>query len=280
MYDDVLLATDGSTIAATAAEQGLAIAGRFGSDVHVLSVVDDRGRNAVREPMRARCRRSVEDLAVEATDRNLAVETTVREGSPTREILAYADDRDVDLLVVGTRGRSGLGRLSLGSTALGVIRAARRPVLSAGPDVWDVSDPLEKILVATDGRPGVDAAVDQAIGLADAYDATVRVLSVADETRARSETAREAFERAAEKATNEVAVRAADRGVGVVQAVERGRPSAEILAYAEAHAVDLLVMGTEGRSTLERVVVGSVSQRVVSDAPVPVMTVRTVDDEA
>lgn len=278
MYDDVLIATDGSTVAATAADQGLALAARLGARVHVLSVVDDRGRGDVETAMRDRCRRAVDDIAAEATDRGIPVETALGQGPPTREILAHAEDRNVDLLVVGTRGRSGVRRLALGSTAVGVIRTARRPVLSAGPDVWTVPETIEEILVATDGRPGVDAALEQAIGLADAVDATVRALSVVDETRLRSAAALEAVERAAENATAEVATRAADRGVETIQAVERGRPGREILAYAEAHAVDLVVVGTEGRSDLAELVVGSVAQRVVSEAPMPVVTVRALED--
>ena len=277
MYEDVLIATDGSGVATTAAEQGISIAADLDATVHVVSVVDvARGerRRAVRDRRRADARVYVRELADEAEDHGVAVETTVREGDPAREILTYAADVAGDLVVVGTRGRSNVERLLVGSVALEVIRESMRPVLTLSPSVRDVPRRVDEIAVATDGRPGSRAAVSQAIALADAYDAQLRAVSVFDDSRSRLESVVEEFERVATAATKDVAVRAADRGVGTVRSVIRGHPSQELLAYVDAHDVDLLVMGAESRSGLERLVVGSVSQRVVSASPTPVLTAR------
>ena len=281
MYEDVLIATDGSGVATIAAEQGLSIAADLEATVHVLSVVEvPRGSRRADGHDRRRddARLYVEELAAEARDRGVPVETAVRDGDPVREVLAYADDVDVDLLVLGTRGRRDVERLLLGSVALAVIRDSTRPVLTVNPSVDAVSRRIDEIAVATDGRPGSSAAISQAIGLAEAYDAELRAVSVVDDSRTRAEAALEGFEQAADAATKAVAVRAADRGVGTVRSVVRGRPADELLAYADAHGVDLLVLGAEGRSGLERLVVGGVSQRVVSAAPTPVLTVRALED--
>lgn len=281
MYEDVLIATDGSGVATTAAEQGLEIAADLDASVHVVSVAEESPgtrRDDVRERRTADARLYVDELAAMAKRRGVTVETAVRHGAPSREILAYADGVDVDLLVLGTHGRRTAQRLLLGSVAMAVIRESTRPVLTLNPSVRDVPREVEEVAVATDGRPGSSAAVSQAIGLAGAYDADLRAVAVVDDTRTRSGVVLEEFERAAEAATKAAAVRASDCGIGVVRSVLRGRPAEELVAYADAHGVDLLVLGTESRSGLKRLVVGSVSQRVVSAAPTPVVTVRTLED--
>ncbi|MFC4248960.1 universal stress protein [Natribaculum luteum] len=277
MYETILVATDGSDVATTAAEQGLAMAADLDATIHVLSVADVRDDDAwssVRERWRADCREYVDDVSADAAERDVPVETEIREGKPTLEILDYADDVDADLLVMGTHGRTGLQRLLLGSVAISVIRDASRPVLTVGPTVRDGPRRFDDVVVATDGRPGVGAAVDAGIALAEAYGATVHALSVVDDTHSHIDVVREEFERIADQSTREVAVRAADRGVGTVRATEYGRPSDEIISYARDHDADVVVMGTESRTELERFVLGSASQRVVSGASVPVLTVR------
>ncbi len=139
MYDTVLLPTDGSDGAETALEHAVGAAEAYGAALHVVSVVDRRVVLAAdadeKESVRA-------DLADEATAaagrlagraREAGVETTTAtpEGVPHREILAYADRVGVDLLVLGTHGRTGREkRLNLGSTTERVLEEADRPLLA------------------------------------------------------------------------------------------------------------------------------------------------------
>lgn len=83
-----------------------------------------------------------------------------------------------------------------------------------------------------------------------------------------------AFIAHAEETTAEAADRADERGLEARETVEHGVAHETILDYAEARSVDAIVMGTESKSTAERFVVGSVSQRVVPNAPAPELTVR------
>ena len=82
-------------------------------------------------------RRSVEDLAERAKDRDLSVETAVREGEPSKEIVEQAMDSDVDLIVVGTHGRGGFERALLGSVADKVVRTSHVPVVTVNPSDSD-----------------------------------------------------------------------------------------------------------------------------------------------
>lgn len=269
MYEDVLVATDGSDVADTATEQGIALARGPEATVHVLSVAPDDERRPLHEEF-------TEAVAEEARDAGRVVESTVREGRPADEILAYADERDVDLLVMGTHGRTGLQQVLVGSVALEVIREARRPVCTVSPAAT-VTESVEDVLLATDGWSGSAAATDHALTLAGAADARLHALYAVDVESEVSETL-EAFEEHGTQTTMDVVDQAESGGIEATRRVEQGRPHETVLAYADAEDVDLLVMGTESKSTLERLVVGSVSQRVVPNASVPVITVRTLEE--
>ncbi|AXR78515.1 universal stress protein [Natrarchaeobaculum sulfurireducens] len=275
MYDDVLIATDGSDVATNAATAGITLAATLEADVHVVSVVESGLRRE--ESRRERHERDAREIADRAQDAGCHAEAVVRSGRPASELLSYADDADVDLIVVGTQGRTGLRQALLGSVALEVIRDARRPVLTVGPDTsWEVNDgPIDDVCLATDGAPGATAATEHALSMADVCDARLHALyAVAISSEATE--IREAFAEYGEKMTSEVVDRATDRGLETTRTIEHGAATDVVLEYTDDAGVDLLVMGTESKSNVERLVLGSVSQRVVPNANVPVMTVRTL----
>ncbi|ELY65013.1 universal stress protein [Natrinema versiforme] len=136
----------------------------------------------------------------------------------------------------------------------------------------------ETILFPTDGSDHAATVAAHAIDAAAAHDASLHVLSVVDDRAFlvleddRVERVRDDLEATAREAADDAATRAADRGLETTTAVDTGNPAERIVDYAETADVDLIVMGTSG-DEYERNVVGSVSQRVVRDAPVPVTTV-------
>ncbi len=145
----------------------------------------------------------------------------------------------------------------------------------------------ERILVPTDGSEVAEAAVDHALGLAERHDAAVHALYVVDvdsmslalgaEQLDRVEAGRldemdEVRERA-ERATGYVADRAAERGLEVVEHVSSGRPHEKIADYAADNDVDLVVMGSHGRSGVTRALLGSVTERTLRATRVPVLVV-------
>ncbi len=125
-----------------------------------------------------------------------------------------------------------------------------------------------KILVAYDGSIFAKNAVEHAVAIAKAFKAALYVITVAtDPSQVSIDTARRIAQEAAKiieasgYTTEEVAVRS-------------GVPASEILNYAEEKGVDLIVMGSRGLSTIQRIVLGSVSLAVVSKSRVPVLVVR------
>ncbi len=136
----------------------------------------------------------------------------------------------------------------------------------------------DTILVPTDGSDHAATVLDHAIDVAQTRDATLHVLSVVDDRAFlvldddRVEEVRSELEVSAREATDSAATRAMDAGIETATAVDTGNPAECIIDYVEAIDGDLIVMGTSG-DEYERNVVGSVSQRVVQHAPVPVLTV-------
>lgn len=140
------------------------------------------------------------------------------------------------------------------------------------------------ILLPTDGSDGITAALDHAIDLARTYDAALRTVYVVDVSALPPDAGAggmlSVLEDAGTRATDEVVAAAEDAGIEDVQAAVRtGRPAGEIVEYAEEVEADLVVMGTHGRSGLDRFLLGSVAERVVRTAPVPVMTVAYEGEE-
>ncbi|WP_265111254.1 universal stress protein [Halosolutus halophilus] len=140
MYDAILVATDGSDAAMDATEHAIELATRFDASLSGIAVVETRTAydNAIVDPdeaeraLREQAEESIEAVESAASDAGIPVETTIRSGVPHEEIVAYASERDVDVIVVGAEGRSNLRRALLGSTVDGVVRFADRPVLVVG----------------------------------------------------------------------------------------------------------------------------------------------------
>ncbi|ARS91125.1 universal stress protein [Natrarchaeobaculum aegyptiacum] len=130
MYQDVLVPTDGSDGTREPLSHGLAVADRFDATVHALSVVPDGPFGADGEAAIETANRAVERVDTEAQQAGLETVTAVERGVPHEEILAYVADNDVDMIVMGTQGRTGLDRVLLGSVAERVLRLADVPVVT------------------------------------------------------------------------------------------------------------------------------------------------------
>jgi nucleotide-binding universal stress UspA family protein len=139
----------------------------------------------------------------------------------------------------------------------------------------------DRILVPTDGSEGTSKTLDHGVEMARRYDAAIHTMAVIDERRfeqlqgdSKFET-KLTLEENCERAVGRVAERAEDEGVAVRTAIRRGVPSQRIVEYAAENAIDVVAMGTHGRSDHERIAtVGSVTQRVVENADVPVFVVH------
>ena len=149
-----------------------------------------------------------------------------------------------------------------------------RTLYGSAPSVVDVYD---SILLPTDGSEGTAMARDHAIELARDQGATLHVLHVVDvlsPAASLHEMIEEQLTEQGEGMVEAVASTAAERGVAVETAVLAGDPAERIVEYAASEDVDVIVMPTHGRSGLRKSIIGSVTDRVVRTADVPVVVVR------
>ena len=141
---------------------------------------------------------------------------------------------------------------------------------------------FDTVVVATDGSDSVKRAVDVALDLAARFEADVHALSVVDASEVDASPAqlqdefRTALETTADAALGTVEERA-DREV--TTAIREGRPAGEICGYAREVDADVIATGTRGRHGENRLLLGSVAERIVRTSPVPVLTVRQLEPD-
>ncbi|WP_336326108.1 universal stress protein [Halovenus sp. HT40] len=145
----------------------------------------------------------------------------------------------------------------------------------------------DRILVPTDGSDVAEAAVEQAIDLAEKYGAEIHALYVADTDAVAYGLGTEQVDRIrqgnfsqmtelreqAEEATGHVANLAEEHGIDAVEHHAGGQPHTMIGNYADDHDIDLIVMGSHGRAGVRRALLGSVTERTLRSTHVPVLVV-------
>ncbi|MBX0294575.1 universal stress protein [Haloarcula nitratireducens] len=140
----------------------------------------------------------------------------------------------------------------------------------------------DDILFPTDGSDMAASVLEYVADVAAAHDATLYVLHVADTNRDSVSAIQgevvDALEEAGERIVSETTERVRDRGIDVRSDVVQGDPARTIVEYADRIGADLVTLPTHGRSGLERVLLGSVTERVVNTAPVPVLVVNPDGD--
>ena len=144
MYDEILVPTDGSPGAENAAEHAAAIADLFDATIHALYVAEGNGiasvdGNSAPADDPAAVDEATELVAAAARPHEVPVLERVEEGDPEETILEYASEEDVDLIVVGSHGKTGLSRVLLGNTTEEIVRNADRPVTTVPPRDVDES---------------------------------------------------------------------------------------------------------------------------------------------
>lgn len=141
----------------------------------------------------------------------------------------------------------------------------------------------ERILLPTDGSDASNPAVEQAIGLARETGAELHVLFVVEDIPYAPEMMDDQVEgqlrEIGEDAIENIRKRADEAGIDIVEAIREGAPHNSILGYADEEDADIIVMGTHGRSGLDRYLLGSVTERVVRTSDIPVLTVRVSGDD-
>lgn len=136
MYDTILIPTDDSEAAVDAARHGIVIAERFDARIHTLYVVDDRYEwmeastiPALIEAMEEEGTNATDAIVALGGEHDMTVTADVRHGPPPQVIADYAGEHDIDLIVMGSHGKTRLERTLIGSVTEKTVRLAETPVL-------------------------------------------------------------------------------------------------------------------------------------------------------
>lgn len=157
MYDDILIATDGREGMAEVIDEALDVAELCDATVHGLYVVGNQREQGTAgakwltlgDETNTAGERAVADIAERAEAAGIASETAIGQGAPDERVLEYVAEQGIDLIVIGTRGRTGLDRLLGGSVTEDIIREIDVPVLvlrygadpsAVGPDTGSTAD--------------------------------------------------------------------------------------------------------------------------------------------
>ncbi len=209
-----------------------------------------------------------------------SAEVVVREGDPADEILAQAGDSHVDLIVLGTHGRRGFERWSLGSVADRVARRADRSVLVVPPHLG--APATARVVCALDLSDSSGQTLEYAAALAQALEARLTVLYVAEGTHwyepwpisgVDTEAVRRAVADAARTSLSGLVASHVPAGVAVEVSVTFGRAQQEIVRVA-GEAAGLLVLGVPSAHGVDRFFFGSTAQHVLRAGTCPVLLVR------
>lgn len=294
VYDRVLIAVDGSDEARRAARRGLALAREFDTSVDVLYAIE-RSRlrltrtGAEKSRLQESGAAALAEIEALASETGQSVSTELTEGKPAVRISEYATERNADLVVVGRQGQTGVGRRLLGGVTEKVLNRSAVPVLVVPGDEDDSTsaDGYSRLLVPTDGSDNAEAAIPHGAAIGRNHGSDVHVLNVVDLQAAGGifdaggvETAFvERLEERGREAVEKVSgrIKGAAPNVTVTTAIERtasyGGTAATIREYVEENQIDLVVMGSHGRSNLGRGVIGSVASSVLRTVDIPVLVV-------
>ncbi len=279
----ILFPTDFSDGAARAFPQAAQLADWHDAELHVVHVASSHDELDTTLPV---SRDTLQDWlgtppASVSLDALSISQNQVESDAPPERLVAYAEDQDIDLVVMGTHGRRGVQRMLLGSVTEEVVRKAPCPVLTVRTDEEEPpKQTIRRILVPVDFSEASEIAVQHATEIAQTYGAKIDLLHVVEEVAYPSAYGVEPplvsssnVVTRVEKALGTIARE--NIGYEHVQVSARiGYAPLTILDYVEENDVDLIVLATHGRTGLDRMLLGSVAERVIRQAPTPVFIVK------
>jgi nucleotide-binding universal stress UspA family protein len=293
MYTRILVPVDGSPLGERALAQAVPIAEQHGATLVLMHVAEPinpivlGGGAPVRDSALDQAWRvDAETYLKKATARtrkrtSVPVESVLREGRIVPTIAAYVTETRVGLIVMCTHGRGGFERLWLGSVADGLIRHLPVPVLlvrggrkAAKSDAAAV--PFARIVVALDGSPRAERALTETLHLVQTTPTAMTLVNVVHPTAAM---ASKSFPSRAEQEMcanylEPLAVRhrsaTCEIGVETMAYANVGRA---ILEVAKRHDATLIALATQGLGGAQRLIVGSVADKLIRTATMPVLVV-------
>lgn len=287
-FKNILLSTDRSEFSEGAIREAINLAKRCSSKLYVVSVVETNPEfealaPALIEKAEKETKEHLDSIRERASKEGVEIEVIARQGDePYQLIMEEATKRRVDLIIMGRRGRKGFKRLMMGSVTASVIGHASQNVLvvpRAAHIEW------KKILIPTDGSRYSEGAVNETLSIAKTCNSSIVAISVVPSESispfdiVRSEMQKDLIVEKeysiAETALKNIKEKCNKEGIDCECLLLAGRPYEAIIEIASQKKVDLIVMGSHGRTGLKKLLMGSVAERVITLSACAVLVVKT-----
>jgi nucleotide-binding universal stress UspA family protein len=288
----ILWASDGSRESRDALRWAELFATRLGASVSALSVIespdlctlelpDDVKRKIalIDRDLGRRTDNRLKRLGRVLEQKGIKTETRVVRGIPYQKIIEEAQSQDVDLIAMGKRGLNLWGRMLLGSTTTKVLRESHVPILTVRHAAKKPA--VKKIVVPSSFSPADNVSLEWALEFAGKLGASVVLLHIFQAHKSWDNVKGGSMGRLRRVATEKL-----DAMLETVPAQKRkgvpkftrvkafSRPWSGIVSFVREEGIDMIVMGTHARKGVPRFFLGSVAERVIREAPCPVITVR------
>jgi nucleotide-binding universal stress UspA family protein len=266
--DKILLTTDRSSFSDGAVREALNFSNKCNCSLYVVSVLESNPEyetigSSVYEKEERQAYEYLETIRAQAAQAGIYhCETSLLFGQdPYRLIVKEAEEKNVDMIIIGRRGRSGIMKMIMGSVTAKVIGHAPCKVLVV-PRAAKIE--YRNILVAIDGSAHSLAAAAEAVGIAKRCGSNIIAISVRHSEAETEDTGAH---------VKAVAEMAGKENVPVSTETPFGRPHVAIVEMAGGRGVDLIVMGAHGKTDLRHLVMGSTTERVIGLANCAVLIV-------
>lgn len=266
--ETLLIASDGSEFSKNAIREAINLAKICSSKLIAVSAVKtnlefESVLPQVVEKDEQEATKHLEWVSNQAQKEGVECETIVSLGEePYQDIIDQASKNKVNMIIMGTHGRTGMKRLMMGSVTAKVIGHAPCNVLVLP---IDAKVEFKNVLIATDGSKYGDAAASEALGIAKRCGSSLIVISVAS-SGAEFGSAKDNVKKVTETAEKE--------GIKTKEVVAKGKPYEAIVETSKQKRADLIVLGSHGRAGLERLLMGSVTERVIGHSESAVLVVK------
>jgi nucleotide-binding universal stress UspA family protein len=283
MYRTILVAVDGSDSGFNALRQALSLAKTQHGAIKVISVAPPHSgelslvgvREHVNDMIVAPHQKALDEALKISGTYGVPVKKLLRIGEPSETIVDAAEELNCKLIVVGVRGGNPARTILMGSTAARVIGFSNTDVLAV-PLGCELS--LERAIVALDGSASSKTVMSRAFALNRTYGLALSFLSVADipshlyglDAKVAGEMINEA--RQVLEPVHKVAEK---ENITSDFLVREGKPGEIIVLTAKQKNSGIIIIGSHGRTGMKRLLMGSVAERVIGNAPCPVLVVRS-----
>ena len=266
--EKLMVATDGSDYSESAIREAINLAKVCSSSLIAVSVVKtniefDSVLPQFVEKKEEEAIKHLESVKAQAKKEGVDCTTVVTlSEEPYQDIVDHASKNNVDMIIMGTHGKTGMKRLMMGSVTAKVIGHAPCNIL-----VLPLNAKVEckNVLIATDGSKYSEAAASEALGIAKRCGSSLIVISVASS---------EAEIASAKDNVNKVSEAAEKEGIKTTPVVTTGKPYEAILETSKQKNADFIIVGSHGRTGLARLLMGSVTERVIGHAEAAVLVVK------